>query len=295
MAQADLSTTPKERVLDPFGQTGRTDSWWAGSLATALGLGAFIVYSTFRALYNGEYDFGEASQLLAGLEAANQPTDKVASHAHLLSPFYSPTIIWPGMPKWLSPAFLILWAPGGFRLTCYYYRKAYYRAFFLDPAGCSVGEPTGLCGFKRGRDYKGETRMLVFQNLHRYFLYVALAFIVLLYIDVVRSCMWPVLDESGQVTGHRFNISVSSLVLFTTTTLLACYTFSCHSLRHLVGGKLNCFPDTAAGNLRHRLWMWVSSLNRNHMLFAWLSLFMVGFSDFYVWMVARGLPDTPLF
>ena len=184
MAQADLSTTPKDRVLDRFGQTGRTDSWWAGSLATALGLGAFIVYSTFRALYNGEYDFGEASQLLAGLEAANQPTDKVASHAHLLSPFYSPTIIWPGMPKWLSPAFLILWAPGGFRLTCYYYRKAYYRAFFLDPAGCAVGEPSGLCGFKRGRDYKGETRMLVFQNLHRYFLYVALAFIVLLYIDV---------------------------------------------------------------------------------------------------------------
>ncbi|GIS61097.1 MAG: hypothetical protein CM1200mP2_33220 [Planctomycetaceae bacterium] len=73
----------------------------------------------------------------------------------------------PGIPDSLGP--------GGFRLTCYYYRKAYYRAFFLDPAGCAVGEPSGLCGFKRGRDYKGETRMLVFQNLHRYFLYVALA------------------------------------------------------------------------------------------------------------------------
>ncbi|GIS61096.1 MAG: hypothetical protein CM1200mP2_33210 [Planctomycetaceae bacterium] len=99
MAQADLSTTPKDRVLDRFGQTGRTDSWWAGSLATALGLGAFIVYSTFRALYNGEYDFGEASQLLAGLEAANQPTDKVASHAHFSARSTLPPSSGPGCPN----------------------------------------------------------------------------------------------------------------------------------------------------------------------------------------------------
>jgi hypothetical protein len=138
--------------------------------------------------------------------------------------------------------------------------------------------------------------MLIFQNLHRYFLYVALAFIVLLYADVVFSCTWPVLNDNGEITGHRFGISVGSLVLFTTTTLLALYTFSCHSLRHLVGGKLNCFPDTAVGNIRFTLWTAISFLNRNHMLFAWLSLFMVGFADFYVWMVARGVfPDPSLF
>ena len=55
MAQADLTTPPAPRTLDQFGQTARSDSWWAGSLATGLGLGAFIVYSTFRALYNGDY------------------------------------------------------------------------------------------------------------------------------------------------------------------------------------------------------------------------------------------------
>ncbi len=279
MAQADLTTNPPPRTLDQFGQTARTDSWWAGSLATGLGLGAFIVYSTFRALYNGEYVVGEGTTMLP-------------EHAHLLSPFYSPLLT--GLvPDWISPAFLILWAPGGFRLTCYYYRKAYYRAFFLDPAGCAVGEPSGLCGFKRGREYKGETRMLIFQNLHRYFLYVALAFIVLLYADVVFSCTWPEMGSDGVVTGHHFGVSVGSLVLFTTTTLLALYTFSCHSLRHLVGGKLNCFPNTPTGNLRHGLWKAVSSLNRNHMLFAWLSLFMVGFADFYVWMVARGVFSDP--
>ena len=163
-------------------------------------------------------------------------------------------------------------------------------------AACAVGEPSGLCGFKRGRNYQGETRLLVFQNLHRYFMYVAVAFIVLLYLDVIYSCTWPVLDDSGAVTGHEFNASLGSLVLFVTTTLLALYTFSCHSIRHLIGGRLNCYPETATGNLRYRLWSIVSILNKRHMLFAWLSLFMVGFADFYVWMVASGrFTDSPFF
>src|SRR6516164_3500107 len=70
-----------------------------------------------------------------------------------LSPFYSPELFgasphswfgpqpgwWPG---WLpfSPALLILWAPGGFRVTCYYYRGSYYKAFWADPPACTVGE-----------------------------------------------------------------------------------------------------------------------------------------------------------
>src|SRR5207249_2785889 len=71
-----------------------------------------------------------------------------------ISPFYSPEIFgdsphswfgpkpgwWPG---WLlfSPALLVLWAPAGFRVTCYYYRGAYYKAFWADPPACTVGEP----------------------------------------------------------------------------------------------------------------------------------------------------------
>ena len=109
------------------GATDRKDAWWLGPLATGLGLGAFVVYSTFRALHpiwGGAYDLGMGAQ--SGLFPEN---------AFLLSPFYSPTIILPFLPSWISPAFLILWAPGGFRVTCYYYRKAYYRAYFRDPAG----------------------------------------------------------------------------------------------------------------------------------------------------------------
>ena len=41
----------------------------------------------------------------------------------------------------LSPALLILVFPLGFRMTCYYYRKAYYRSFWLSPPACAVAEP----------------------------------------------------------------------------------------------------------------------------------------------------------
>jgi len=240
-----------------FAKTERRDLWWVGPLATFLGFGLFIVYSTFRAVYNADY-----------VSVAGR-----AGWGELLSPFYSPLIVLPSMPAWFSPAFLILWAPGGFRLTCYYYRKAYYRAFFLDPPACAVGEPRN--------QYKGETRLLLFQNLHRYFMYLALIFLVLLGIDVVRACVFA--GDDGVAT---FGVSVGSLVLLANTTLLSLYTFSCHSLRHLVGGNIDCFSCVAMGQGRYRLWKGVSCLNRSHMLWAWVSLFMVGFADFYVWMVA---------
>ena len=170
--------------------------------------------------------------------------------AYLLSPFYSPLIVLPWLPAWISPAFLILWAPGGFRVTCYYYRKAYYRAFFLDPPACAVGEA-------RGHGYRGETRLFLFQNLHRYFLYLALIFLVLLAIDVVHACIWPTADGSG----HTFGLSVATLVLAANVTLLSLYTFSCHSLRHLVGGNVDCFSCVALGKVRYQAWTWASALN----------------------------------
>ena len=165
-------------------------------------------------------------------------------------------------------------------MTCYYYRKAYYRAFFLDPAGCAVGEPGSYCGIRRGLAYKGENRLLLFQNLHRYFMYLALGFLVLLFYDFLLSCWRP--TEDG---GHTVGLSVGSLVLLVNVTLLSLYSFSCHSFRHLIGGRLNSFTRNP---FRHKIWKRVSSLNEHHMLWAWTSLFGVGFADFYVWMVASG-------
>lgn len=259
----DVSAAHRDTGL---GATERSDLWWVAPLTTFLVLGGFVVYATFRVFYNNYYHVDEPDS------------------AYLLSPLYSPLIVLSWLPVWVSPAMLILWAPGGFRLTCYYYRKAYYRSFLLDPPGCAVSEPTG-------RSYRGETRLFLFQNLHRYFLYLALVFLVILSIDVVVACIWP--NEGG---GRRFGISVGTLVLAANVFFLSMYTFSCHSLRHMVGGNIDCFSCVAMGQARYRLWRGASALNKNHMLWAWSSLIVVAFADFYIWMVSSGhLTDVRIF
>ena len=219
------------------------------AVPVVIGLGAFGIYATLRAFEGAYYAWGP-----------------------YLSPFYSP-LIDPKHHWWpLSPALLILIFPLGFRVTCYYYRKAYYRAFFLDPPACAVGE-------SRHRNYRGETRFpFVLQNIHRYFLYAGVIFLVFLWNDAIRAFWW---------NGH-FGIGVGSLVLLVNIILLTFYLFSCHSLRHLIGGKLDCFSCTAMSRTRHGVWTKVSWLNVRHQLFAWVSLFSVGFADFYVRMVATG-------
>ncbi len=231
-----------------FGKTERTDRWWAAPLSQAIGLALLGAYATWAAFQGNHYEFG-----------------------NYLSPFYSPLF----KPTWwpLSPAFLILWAPGGFRATCYYYRKAYYRAFFADPAACAVGEA-------KSKGYCGEVKFpFVLQNLHRYFLYLALVILVILWIDVIKAFVFVQPDGS-----RRLGIGFGTLALFANTSLLTLYTFSCHSLRHLVGGKLDCFSCAVAGGPRQKTWTIVSILNEHHMGWAWWSLFAVCFADFYVRM-----------
>lgn len=235
-----------------FGATMRRDAWWIELLPPILILGAFTVYATWRTFENNYYEFGP-----------------------YLSPFYSPLIKTSWWP--FSPAILILWAPLGFRATCYYYRKAYYRAFFLDPPACAVGE-------SHAHRYSGETRFpFIIQNLHRYFLYLAIIFLFILWYDALAAFWFD------SATGKQFGIGVGSLVLVTNIILLSGYTLSCHSLRHIVGGKIDCFSCVVAGGPRHTAWRGVSFLNERHMLFAWLSLFSVGLSDLYVRLVASGL------
>ena len=243
-----------------FGATLRKDAWWIAPALTALVLSGFGVYATWVAVANAHYEWGP-----------------------YLSPFYSPLF----KPSWwpLSPAFLILWAPLGFRATCYYYRKAYYRAFFLDPVGCAVGEPRHA--------YQGETRLFLFQNLHRFFTYLAVAFVFILSYDVFLATRWPVAGvlPSGEMAAGpwEFGIGIGTLVMAANVVLLACYTFGCHSLRHLVGGRVDCFSCAAAGRTRYGLWRGVSALNRNHMLWAWCSLFSVALTDVYIRLCAMGV------
>jgi len=256
-----LKTLPPQRS---FGETSRPDAWWLQPLVVFLGFSAFIVYSTWAAFQGEFYAFG-----------------------NYLSPFYSPEIFgdthhalfgpkpdwWLSWMPW-SPALLILWAPGGFRLTCYYYRGAYYKAFWADPLNCAVGEPR--------KSYLGERHFpLLMQNVHRYFLYIALLFIVVLTFD-----LWKALWFDNGAGSQEFGLGVGSLVLAINVILLGGYTLGCHSLRHLVGGRLNVLSKHS---VRKTAYDCVGCLNKRHMLFAWLSLFWVGFSDFYVRMCAMGV------
>ena len=63
-------------------------------------------------------------------------------------------------------------------------------------------------------------------------------------------------------------------MLAVNVVLLGGYTFGCHSLRHLIGGFLD---ELSKSPLCHKSWHCVSCLNRRHMLWAWMSLFSVGF------------------
>ena len=95
------------------------------------------------------------------------------------------------------------------------------------------------------------------------------------------------------LNGKQFGIGIGTLVLTINPILLGSYTFGCHSLRHLIGGRKDVLSTSPA---RKSCYDCVSSLNKRHMLFAWMSLFWVGFADLYVRLCAMGiLTDWRLF
>jgi hypothetical protein len=247
-----------------FGQTSRRDAWWVVPAVVFTILSAFLVYATWAAFEGRNYTYGP-----------------------YLSPFYSPEVFgdsphaWfgpkPGIwPAWLpfSPALLILPFPGLFRFTCYYYRGAYYKAFWADPPSCAVGEPR--------KSYWGEHSFpLILQNIHRYFLFISIGFLFFLSYDVWLG-MWFTDPATGQ---QEFGIGVGTLILAANVVLLALYVLGCHSLRHVVGGRC----DELGSNARATAVNCVTCLNRRHMIFAWCSLFSVAFADIYVRLCALGV------
>ena len=90
-----------------------------------------------------------------------------------------------------------------------------------------------------------------FQGEHyafgHYFLYLALGFIVFLSYDVWNA-LW--FEDAGG--GASFGVGVGALVLALNVGLLGGYTFSCHSLRHLVSGQ-RLHLGEPHGFLRRRL------------------------------------------
>src|SRR5262245_15048527 len=189
----------------PFGYSERSDAWWVKPLVQALGLVLLLGYANYAAILGGaHYHYVEQGR-------------------HYLSPFYSPYLHPGWLPSWLSPALMILIFPLGFRTTCYYYRKAYYRVFFADPVECAVGEAR--------KGYCGEVRFpFVLQNLHRFFLYAAIVFLFFLWKDVFEAAVF---QQPGADRGWTIGIGGGTLAILASTGLLTFYTLSCHSLRHL--------------------------------------------------------------
>jgi uncharacterized membrane protein (DUF485 family) len=265
-----MEAIPVRVVPRGFGETSRRDSWWATPLAIFIGLGLFVVYATWAAFQNAHYTYGP-----------------------YLSPFYAPEIwgdsphAWFGpKPEWwpalapFSPALLILPFPGLFRFTCYYYRGAYYKSFWADPPACAVGEPrTG---------YRGENSFpLIFQNIHRYFMYVAVLFLFLLAYDVILATRFPAAGG-----GTEFGVGLGTIILAVNVVLLTCYTLGCHVARHLVGGL---FDEVSKHPVCDKAYACSTALNYKHQLFAWCSLFSVAGADVYIRLCSMGYLTDPRF
>jgi hypothetical protein len=266
VAHAQLPIAPvRPPARRGFGETMRRDTWWVQPAITFLILASFVVYATWAAFQGNHYESGP-----------------------YLSPFYSPLLFGDSHHAWFGPkpgwwpavipfsaALLILPFPGLFRFTCYYYRGAYYKAFWADPPSCAVGEPR--------KSYRGENSFpLILQNIHRYFLYIALAFIVILAWDVYKATQFA----DPATGGTRFGIGLGTIILAVNVVLLGGYTLGCHALRHVVGGYL----DQLAGRpARKTAFACVSCLNRSHMRWAWASLISVASSDLYVRLCSMGI------
>ena len=242
-------------------RTLRTDNWLKAPRVTAALLTIWVAYAIVR-VFMGAYYW--------------------VPQYHYLTPFYSPCVSgecvpgasslghWiPAIPPIIPYAFVSLPFVLGFRLSCYYYRRAYYRAFWRAPAACAVREPHAA--------YTGETRFpLIMQNLHRYFFYLVILISILNTYDVIDAF-------HGKTGGVGFGLG--TLIMGINVVLLWAYTLSCHTCRHITGGRLKHF---SAHPLRYWAWTKISWLNARHMQLAWTTLGTLMLTDLYIMLVASG-------
>lgn len=256
------------RRADVSVRTLRTDRWWLPPLVTAVVLGVFLIYTTVR-IFMREYYWAAEEGYLTPLYSPCLSDSCVPGSSHFGTPL-------PELPFAIPLPLLIFPIIGGFRLTCYYYRKAGYRAFLLSPPGCAVTEP--------GRSYRGESGFpLILQNSHRYFFYLASILLLINTYDAIVAFLPP---------GGGFRVGIGSLLLVAMVTSLWLYSLSCHACRHVFGGRLKHFSKHP---VQYWFWTQISKLNGRHMQFAWTSLVLVMVADLYIMGVAADwIPDVAL-
>jgi hypothetical protein len=256
-----VSDAPARTRAQVTARTLRKDNWKQSPIIVATLLTLWVTYATVR-VFMGHWYW--------------------VPQYHYLTPFYSPCVsgecapgssalgTWiPAVPPIIPYAFVSLVFVLGFRLTCYYYRRAYYRAFWQSPPACAVREPHAK--------YSGETKFpLIVQNLHRYLFYMALLIAILLTYDAAQAFRGP---------DGNFGFGLGSLIMLANVILIWGYTLGCHSCRHITGGRLKHFSKHP---VRYWFWTKVSWLNARHMQFAWASLGTLLLSDLYIMLVASG-------
>ena len=254
-------------------RTYRNDKWWVEPFSIA----AYFVFFTIYVVY---------VTFFVPLEQNIQEWETSAAGVNYISPFFSPDLKFffgidtpivdlPIIGEWkVSPAIFILWAPLGFRATCYYGRKVIYRSFFFSPPACAVD---GL-QMRKGK-YKGDGfGPFVIVHLHRYFFYLAFLLAIFHWIDTVLAMQFRGSD------GHlAWGIGVGTILSALDALFLTLYVISCHSFRHLMGGAAN-----TPGTIRYWLWSKISKLNKYHGLWFWLSLVTIVLVDIYFKLIANG-------
>jgi hypothetical protein len=240
--------------------TLRRDRWWIKPLASAVFLGILTAYAIW-----------------AGFQTAH------FAYRTYISPLYSPcvaadcgrdanVVLIGSWWRW-SPALLVMAAPIGVRATCYYYRKLYYRSFWLSPAACTVADAH--------RTYSGESRLpLVLQNVHRYFWALSVLVAIMLTYDSINAFRQP----------GGIGVGVGTALIAVNALAFWLYVLSCHACRHLCGGGLRSLSQKP---LRRRLWSIVSRSNGRHGLFALISLPLVMMTDGYIRLVSAGFISDP--
>jgi hypothetical protein len=267
MTQTTVDAPSKDRARIPA-RTLRKDRWWLSPVTMFVTITAWVAYATVRSMMGSSF---------------------WVEKYHYLTPFYSPCVskgcpadaatigrILPEhLPFFFPYALISLPFLLGFRLTCYYYRKTYYRAFWLTPAACAV--PDKSPARKAPGAYSGETRIpLILQNTHRYFWVFAMI------LSVVNT--WDAIEAFHGKDGG-FGIGLGTIILWVNLLLLWAYTLSCHSCRHIMGGRLKSFSKAP---IRYWCWTQISKLNNRHGQLALITLATLVVTDAYVALVAHG-------
>ncbi|MBO2454607.1 hypothetical protein J4573_46495 [Actinomadura barringtoniae] len=265
MSTVEAPTKSRAQIKE---RTLRKDNWRLYPITTFVIFTAWVVYATIRAFWGAAFFVPQYHYLTPFYSPClNDICNNVTVDGHTGDAAEFGTFLPAATRGWipfaaLSLPFLLL-----FRLTCYYYRKAYYRAFWASPQACGVREPHGK--------YTGERRFpLIGQNLHRYFWIAAFLISLINTWDAIRAFH----GEDG-----GFGIGLGTIILWANVVLLWIYTLSCHSCRHIVGGRLKNFSKHPV-----RYWMWgvVSKLNQKHGTYALITLGSLVVADLYVALVA---------